>query len=249
MKAIVLAGGFAKRLWPLTKEQAKPLIDIGGKPVINYLIEKLLKLKEIDKIFISTNKKFEQDFIRWKEKYNFNIKLVVEESRCEEEKLGAIGSINFLINKENINDDIIIVNGDNLFDEKFDFSDVINFFKEKNAPIVCGFDVKTKERARLFGTIIFDKNKKVIDFIEKPEKPKTTFISMGCYLFPKNYLNLFSIYLNEGNSKDAPGFFLQWLYKRYSLFVYPYNGDWFDIGDFNSLDAAREFIKKKNKLA
>ena len=105
MKAIVLAGGFAKRLWPMTKENAKPLIDVGGKPVINYIIEELLKLKKrkvIDEIFVSTNKKFEPDFQEWLEKYKFGIKLVIEETTHEGEKLGAIGGIQFLIEKEGI---------------------------------------------------------------------------------------------------------------------------------------------------
>jgi len=248
MKAIVLAGGFAKRLWPLTHEHAKPLIDVGERPVINYIIERLLKLKDnglVDKIFVSTNKKFERDFNKWLERYNFDVKLVVEGTNHEGEKLGALGGINFLINKEGIDDDIIIVNGDNLFDRDFDFASAIKFFRTKNRPVVCGFDVMTKERAMLFGTIIFDENKKIIDFIEKPEDPKTTLISMGLYLFKKGTIKILQQYLAEGNSPDKPGEFLQWLHKRHDVFVFPFNGRWFDIGDHATLEAAREYAKKK----
>lgn len=248
MKAIVLAGGFAKRLWPLTHEQAKPLIDIGGKPVINYIIERLIKLKNerrIDEIFVSINSKFEQDFIKWKERYGFDVKIVVEKTTHEDEKLGAIGGINFLINREHLDDKVLIVNGDNLFDDKFNFSDALNFFHQKLGPVVCGFDVKTKERAKLFGTIIFDVNDKIIDFVEKPEHPQTTLISMGLYIFKKETLELLKKYIADGNSKDKPGEFIQWLYKRCDVFVYPYIGNWFDIGDHDTLNAAREF-KEKN---
>lgn len=249
MKAIVLAGGFAKRLWPLTHEQAKPLIDVGGVPVINYIIQKLETLKNdgiIDEIFVSVNSKFEDDFKKWMEKYGFVINLIVENTMHEGEKLGAIGGIEFLINKTGLNEDVLIVNADNLFGDSFRFSDAINFFIEKQCPVICGYDVKTKERARIFGVILSDENNKIIDFIEKPEDPKSTLISMGFYLFKKSTLELMKKYVAEGNPRDKPGEFIQWLYKRDDVFVFPYDGDWFDIGDHETLNRAREFVKNRH---
>jgi glucose-1-phosphate thymidylyltransferase len=249
MKAIVMAGGFAKRLWPLTREHAKPLISVGGRPVINYIVTELLKLKaagEISEIIVSINAKFENDFKKWLDKYKFDIKLIVEPCCSEDEKLGAVGAINFIINKENIEEDLLVVNGDNLFDfHAFKFVDVIKFFREKGGPIVCGYDVLTKERAKFYGTIIYDQNNKVTDFIEKPEDPKTTLISTGCYLFKKDTLGILKKYIADGNPKDKPGEFLQWLHKRYDLFVFPFRGTWFDIGDHESLIRADEFARKE----
>ena len=150
MKAIILAGGFAKRLWPMTKENAKPLIDVGGEPVINHVVREMQKLKKkgvIDQIFVSTNKKFEQDFIKWLENYGFDIKLVIEESMHEKEKLGAIGGINFVLAKEKIDDDCIIIAGDNLFG--FDLDDFFAFYEEKKSPIVAFFYVKDIEKEKL----------------------------------------------------------------------------------------------------
>jgi glucose-1-phosphate thymidylyltransferase len=249
MKAIVMAGGFAKRLWPLTHEHAKPLIKIGGKPVINYTIIELQKLKQsgmINEIIVSTNAKFEQDFKKWSDANGFDVNIIVEPSSTEEEKLGAIGAMNFIINKANISDDVLILNGDNLFDFRhFKFSDVINFFKEKNKNVLCAFDVITKEKAKMYGNVSVDNDNKIIDFQEKPEHPKSSLISMGCYVFKKESLSLFDEYLKAGNKKDAQGFFVQWLYKKDDVFAYPFKGAWFDIGDHESLIRADEFARKE----
>lgn len=248
MKAIVLAGGFAKRLWPMTKENAKPLIHVGGKPVINHIIEELLKLKRrkvIDEIFVSTNKKFEPDFQEWLEKYKFGVNLIVEETRHEGEKLGAIGGIQFLIDKEGLDDDVIVIGGDNVFDDKFKFSKAIKFFREKGGPVLCGFDVQSQTRAKLYGIFVFDENNKITDFEEKPEEPKSTIASMACYIYTKETVKLIRKYLDEGNSPDMPGQFHQWLIKKQDTFMFPTGGVWFDIGDFGSLKAARDYKRKK----
>ena len=149
MKAIVLAGGFAKRLWPLTLNKAKPLLDMGGKPIINYTIEKLEKIDEIDEIFVSTNAKFEQVFEKWLEKYKFKkVKVVIEETHSEEEKLGAIGGINFVLEKEKIADDCLIIAGDNILG--FDVADFLDFYNSKKSPVIALFDVNDIEKVLTF---------------------------------------------------------------------------------------------------
>jgi len=242
MKAIVLAGGFAKRLWPLTLDKAKPLLEVGGKPIINYIIEKLEGMDEIDKIFISTNAKFELGFKQWLKKYEFKkIKIVVEETRSEEEKLGAIAGINFVLEREKIDDDCIIIAGDNLFG--FILDDFLGFYKEKKSPVVAFFDVKDFEKAKLYGIAELDENNKIKGFLEKPEKPPSTLASTCCYIFPKDTVRLFPEYLKEGGSKDAPGFFLQWLIRKEEIFAYVFSNYWFDIGSFESLEEARKFMQ------
>jgi len=243
MKAIVLVGGFAKRLWPLTLNKAKPLLEVGGKPIINYIIEKLEEVDEIDKIFVSTNARFEPGFKQWLKRYKFKkIKIVVEETKSEEEKLGAIGGINFVLEKEKIDDDCIIIAGDNLFG--FGLDDFIEFYKEKKSPVVAFFDIKDLEKAKIYGIAKVDENNKIIEFIEKPENPPTTLASAVVYLFPKKFLKLFPEYLKEDNPKDAPGFFLQWLTKKEKIFAYIFSNYWFDIGSFESLEEARDFMGK-----
>ncbi len=241
MECIVLCGGFAKRLWPLTLETPKPLIEIAGKPIINYTMEKLGKLGEIDRIVISTNAKFEQPFIEWKEKYGYDARLVVENSTKEKEKFGAIAGIDFAIKKEKISEDCMIIAGDNLFG--FGLGNFIDFYKEKSSPVMAVFDVKSTERAKLYGVVRVDSENKIIDFEEKPQNPKSTLASTACYIFPKETLALFGQYLSEGNLKDAPGFFLQWLHKKRDLYAFIFSEYWFDIGDFNSLEHAKKFMQ------
>lgn len=242
MIAIVLAGGYAKRLWPLTLKKAKPLLEVGGKPIINHIIEKLENTDEVDQIIVSTNAKFEDGFNDWLKKYNLKkIKIIIEETHSEEEKLGAIGGINFVLEKEKIDDDCLIIAGDNIIG--FEISDFLEFYQQKQSPVIALFDVKGYEKAKLYGIVEIDDNDKVIDFVEKPKQPKSTLASMCCYVFPRNTLKLFKEYMKSDNSKDAPGFFLQWLIKKTEVFAFVFSNYWFDIGSFESLDEAKEFMK------
>jgi len=246
MKCILLCGGYATRLLPLTKDKAKPLLEVDGKHIIDYTLEKLVVINEIDEIIISTNTKFEDGFKEWLSKKNIekNIKLVIEETTEEEDKLGAIGGINFVLDQEKIDEDVIIIAGDNVFG--FDIRAFIEFYKEKKSAIMAAFDVQNIEKAKLYGIVKIDENHKITNFEEKPSNPKSTLASTACYIYPKETLSLFKQYLNEGNSKDEPGFFLEWLYKKQDIFAFVFSNYWFDIGDFASLKEAEEFMNSEN---
>ncbi len=244
MKAIVLAGGYAKRLFPLTENRSKALIDVGGKPVIEYIVEKLDKIEDVDEIIISTNARFESDFKQWLAGLGTkkSVKLVVENSMKEGEKLGAIGGINHTIQSCDINEDCLIISGDNVFD--FELTDFINAYKEKKTVLNAVFDVGDREKAKQLGVVTLQGDR-ITKFIEKPTDPPTTLVSTGSYVFPKGTLPLFSQYLDEGNNKDAPGFFLQWLHQKEIVSGFSFSTNWFDIGSQDSLDAARKFLEKR----
>lgn len=243
MKAIVLAGGFAKRLWPLTKNIPKPLLDIGGKPIIDYIIKQLISIKSIETIYVSTNKKFKNHFFSWlKTMDNNNIEIVVEPTYKEEEKFGAVKGIYFVLQEKQIYDDILIVAGDNIFE--FKLLELINFFKTKKAPVIALYDLKDIELAKQMGVVEIDNTSKIIDFVEKPEKPKSTLIAICCYVFPKDIVNIISKYINENNNPDSPGYFIAWLVKKTPCFGYKISGKWFDIGTPESLKKARKYFSK-----
>ncbi len=244
MKAIILAGGYAKRLWPLTENMSKALIEICGKPVIEHIVEKIDKIDDIDEIIISTNVRFKNDFEQWLAGLYTKtpVKLVIEKSLHEGEKLGAIGGINYTIQECRIGDDCLIISGDNVFD--FDLKDFIKAYKEKKTVLNAVFDVKDTEKAKHLGIVTLE-GERIAKFIEKPANPPTTLASTGAYVFPKETLPLFSKYLNEGNNKDAPGFFLQWLHQKETVSGFTFNSNWFDIGSSDSLQAARKFLEKK----
>jgi glucose-1-phosphate thymidylyltransferase len=244
MHALVLAGGFAKRLWPLTKDKPKPLLEVGGKPMIEHVIDKIEKVDEIDKIFISTNDKFDVVFNKWLKgfKSKKEIELIIEPTQSEGEKLGSIGGIEFFLQRERVKDDLLIVAGDNLFE--FDLKGMFDFYKKKKSPVIGLHDIKDFEQAKKLGTVEIDKNGKVVGFYEKSPNPKTTLASTLIYLLPKSALDLIPIYLKETNNPDTPGYFLIWLYKNHPLYGYIFPGEWHDIGSFEELKRVQEKYKR-----
>src|SRR3989338_214326 len=243
MKAIILAGGFAKRLWPLTKEQAKPLVDLNGRPIIHYIISSLDKSQEISEIIISTNEKFSDSFYKWLATQTFSkpIKIIAEPVMDEKNKLGAIGGLNFVFESQNISGDVFVIAGDNLTGVNIDA--MLNESKKTGDTVIGVYDIKNFAAAKKFGEVKIDSEKKIISFREKPEFPETTMISTGCYVFPKGIRNEIKQYLSELKNKDAPGHFIAWLAGKASVYAYVFDTYWFDIGDHETLEKAREFAK------
>lgn len=240
MKAIILAGGYAKRLWPLTKETPKPLLDIGGKEMITRIIEKIEKIEEIEEIAISTNEKFEGKFKKYvkSRKAKKPIKIVVEPTSNEGKKLGSIGGLNFLMDHLKIDDDVFIIGGDNIFE--FDLRNFFDYHIDQNASVIALKKIKDKELIKTFGVCALDKNKVMVEFYEKPEKPKSDLASTACYIFTYNDFMLIKRYIDEGNSPDAMGSFISWLIKKADVYGYVFEEDWYDIGSFEQLDEARK---------
>lgn len=245
MKAIVLAGGYATRLWPLTKNKAKPLLPIAEKPIINYVIEKIQKIDDIDEIIVSTNKKFGDDFKVWEEKNDFEKKITieVEPTKKEGEKFGALKGIDYLVNNFDINEDCLIVGGDNLF--SLSLMDVVSLFSEKQKPVLAAYDIGDKELAKQYGIVKIDDDKKIINFQEKPKTPESTLASTAIYVFRKKDLDSLHDYLKSGENKDSPGNFIQWLIEREEVYVFVWDGYWFDIGTKSQYREADEFMKEK----
>ena len=241
-----MAGGFAKRLWPLTKEYPKPLLKIKGKPIIEYVLDKVKQVEEIDKIYITTNAKFEHHFKNELGMHFANgVSLFVESARREEEKLGAIGALRFIIKSEKIKDDLLVIAGDNVFG--FDLKEFIDYYKRFKKPVVAFYDINDIEKVRgRYGVVILDKNNRVVNFQEKPLEPKSTFVSTGCYIFPKETLKLIDTYLADMNNPDAPGHFIAWLHKIEDVYGFVFNEHWFDIGTHESLKEAIRFFERFN---
>ncbi|MEM3403439.1 MAG: nucleotidyltransferase family protein [Nitrososphaeria archaeon] len=239
IKVIILAGGYAKRLWPLTLDRPKSLLTVSGKPIIDYIIEKLdaIGLKDVT---LSTNKKFESDFRRWLNRSGRdNIRLEVEESRSEKEKLGAIKALSILTS--GIQEDCMVIAGDNLFTS--DLKGFLEAFNELRSPIVGLYDIKRVDLAKNFATVIIDDSNRIVSFVEKPERPETTLIGACLYILPNRILPRLREYLNGHLDKDAPGRFIEWLSKREPVYGYVLGGKWWDIGTTKSYKEACEFFK------
>lgn len=248
MKALILAAGYAVRLYPLTKVYPKPLLPVGGKPIIEYIIDKLEKIKGLNEVIIVTNTKFFPVFEKWARNLGSQkpITLIDDLTKNNKEKRGAIGDIEFVISKKRIKDDLLVIGGDNIFDASL--KEFISFAKRKKPGSTIGiYNVKSKSRAKKFGVVTLNHNKKIIEFQEKPKRPHSTFIAMCLYYFPKNKLHLIKEYLAKPNSKvDEVGFYIDWLRKKDLLYGFVFGGVWYDVGQIDFYkDANKKFMKHR----
>jgi len=243
VKALVLCAGYATRLYPLTKDRPKHLLPIADKPMLEYVIAKLEDIKEINEIFIITNSRFFPQFQEWNKKLKLkrNVKIIDDGTTSDETKLGAIGDVKFVIEKEHIGDDLLVLAGDNLF--QLNLVEFIRFFK-KNGISIAVYDVKSKDLVSKYSEVKLDDEKRVISFIEKPSQPETTLAAICMYLFPKEKLNLINKYIEKGNNPDQPGRYIQWLYKRESVYGFVFSDNWYDIGDINQYNEANMEYKE-----
>ncbi len=246
MKCIILCAGYATRLYPLTEKFPKALLEIKeGKPLLNYTIEAINKVKEIDEIFLVTNECFYDCFQKWQINLNNSkpITIINDHTTNNDDRLGAIGDIQYTINYKNILDDIMIVLGDNLFD--FDLKSFVEFYQCKKSPIVGGQYEDDKNLLTRLGVIETNNNCEIVHFEEKPANPKGNIKSLGLYLYPKEVIAILKQYLEEGNKPDAPGYFLSYLYQKEPVYVFPFEGNWFDVGTHEALKEVRELYRNK----
>jgi len=242
MKALILAAGYATRLYPLTKKYPKPLLEIKGRPIIDYIIDKLGKVSSINEIYIVTNSKFISDFRKWAKKVNSPKKIILVDdlTKNDRNRLGAIGDINFVVKKKKIREDLLVVGGDNLFSGSLQgFLDAAG--KNIAATGIGLYRLKRKIDARHYGVVRLDKSKRVISFKEKPKHPESNLVAMCLYYIAKDYLHLIDAYMQDEKRKaDATGSYIAWLKDKVDVYGYVFSGSWFDIGDYKYLNAAKE---------
>ncbi|WP_256391871.1 sugar phosphate nucleotidyltransferase [Natronoarchaeum rubrum] len=228
MKAIVLAGGYATRLWPITKNRPKMFLPIGDTTVIDRIFADLEDDDRISEVFVSTNERFAEDFREHLAESRFEKPtLTIEETVAEDEKFGVVGALAQLVDRENVEEDTVVIAGDNLI--SFDVSEFIDFFESKGSPSLAAYDVGSREKAKSYGLVDLDGDE-VVEFQEKPDDPNSTLVSIACYGFPADALGLLEEYLESGNNPDEPGWFIQWLQDRSSVYAFTFEEAWFDIG-------------------
>jgi len=245
VKAVILCAGYATRLYPLTLDCPKPLLLVGGRPLLDYILETLEEIPEIREVMVVTNAKFKEKFVAWQKKGAFSkaITILNDPSTNNENRLGAIQDLDLAITQGKIDDDILVIAGDNLF--HFSIRDFVNSAK-KNGPqiTVACVDIESREQAQKYGVLQLDPKGRVVDFLEKPEDPPSTLVSMGLYFFPRVKLSRIKEYLKNRENPDAPGFFIRWLLDREALYGYSFKGIWYDIGDLKSYDSANKLLQE-----
>lgn len=247
MKSIVLAAGYATRLYPLTLDRPKALLDVAGSPIIDYILREIRTIPEIDEVYVVTNDKFYGHFARWENgvKNLWNVKIINDGTTGEDNRRGAIGDVKFVADETRLSDDTLIIAGDNLF--TFKLLDYYNFYRQKNADCVCAKNVTDINALKQLATAVTDGDGKITHFAEKPERPRSTLAVFASYMYSAQTIELIGEYLKEGNPKDAPGYFVEWLYKRKDVYAYTINGECYDVGDKKMYDYVNEAFRARQR--
>jgi len=240
VKAIILCAGYATRLGELGEKCAKPLLEIGGMPLIEYIMEKINEIEEVDDIIVVSNNKFYDDFVEWREDYgHVRVKILNDGSTGLENARGALRDLEYALDEEHIDDDVLVLAGDNLIE--FSLLGFYDRFKEKDENLIAVYDIEDIEKVRnRYGVVVLGSDNRILEFQEKPSEPKSSMKSFLCYLFKPGFRVLLNEYLHGGNS-DATGFFMEGFCKDSEIYGYDIgNGNVFDIGNLEGLSIVRK---------
>jgi glucose-1-phosphate thymidylyltransferase len=237
VKALILAAGYATRLSPLTDDFPKGLLPIGGRPIVDWIVDNV-RAAGIEDVSLITNARFAAQFEDWAD----GVRIIDDGTDSNENRLGAIGDIRFAA----LDDDALVIAGDNLFD--YSLADLIAFWREKGGSAVAVHDVGDRELAKKYGIVDVAEDDRIVSFVEKPDDPPSTLAATATYLYARPHLSLIETYLAEGNNPDQPGNLVAWLHRREPVYAYRFAGGWYDIGDHEQLLEADNRLRSRQGL-
>lgn len=245
MKVLILAAGYGTRLYPVVRDTPKPLLDIAGKSLVGYLMDKIRGIDGLSEVILVTNDKFYGMFRLWaKQNADFPAPITVinDGTRSPEDRLGSVGDIAYVLNNHEIDDDLFVLGGDNLFDYPLDAFAV--FARQKAPAVTIGlYDIQSLKEASLFGVVDLGDEGKILRFEEKPAQPKSSLIAMCSYYFPRASLGLVNDYIHETGQTDKAGDYIHWLVEKGTVYGFQFKGAWYDIGSLQALKEAQEKFK------
>lgn len=239
MKVIVLAAGFATRMYPLTRDRAKPLLDVAGKPVLTRLLDRVLTQEAVDEVLVVTNHRFFEQFERWSESYEARVPVrVLDDGTLDDAgKRGAIADLAFALESiDDLDADLLVVAGDNLID--FDLQPHADRFAELGRPLCLVREIEGVVPPGRYSEVTLD-GTRVVTCREKPAEVRSNLSAICLYFLPAFVRPLLTEYLDSESEHDAPGHFLAWLHDREPLSASRIDGGWHDIGDLETLERAR----------
>ncbi len=240
MEILILAAGYGTRLYPITLDIPKALLQIGGKYLLDFLVNKAKPIGN-SHITVVTNEKFYGRFLDWSKQYSDSpIDILNDQTQREEDRLGSIGDIEFAIKDRGIQTDCLVLGSDNIF--SWDLKEFVDFAQKKNKPVVGLYDVSLINEAKRFGIASLDSRSRIIDFKEKPEQPESTLAGTCIYYFPADSLSLFNEYSRERKDKDTTGQYISWLCKANEVYGYTFDGKWLDVGTKEALEKAKDIF-------
>ncbi len=242
MKAIILAAGYATRLYPLTKNMPKALLEIAGRPMLDWFTENIVATGRVDGAVIVSNHRYFEYFCAWAEGArrrwpNFPIEVLDDGTRGEDERLGAVGDIRFALEKAAIDEDVMVAASDNFI--TFSLDGMLDEFQRHGRDTLLACHMADEEGRRSMAIATLDGEGRVVRLAEKPERPETDIAVYAIYCYRRDTLPLIGRFLDEGNNGDSPGRFPAWLYSRREMRVWFFPGECIDIGTPANLDAVR----------
>lgn len=243
MKCLVLAAGYATRLYPLTENFPKPLLDINGKSILDWLLEDVDANINIDEYIIVSNHKFMKCFEEWSQKCNLKhpIQIIDDGSTENGNRLGAVKDIMFAIEKLHIDDDLMVLAGDNVLD--FSLKGFADFFKDKSGTCVMRYFENDLSKLQRTGVAVIDENARIVSMEEKPQEPKSNWAVPPFYIYKKEDLKAIRLGIEQGCNTDAPGSFISWLCGQCDVYAYEMPGARYDIGNLESYEMVKKVYK------
>jgi glucose-1-phosphate thymidylyltransferase len=251
VKALVLAAGYATRLRPLTDTWAKELLPVGGRPILDWILDAIAEVSAVDEVHVVTNARKAPAFRAWADRRDDHVQIHDDGTSTNDERLGAVGDLRFVIEAAGIDDDMLVIAGDNLFD--FSLSEFVAFWEGKRggggaASAVALRDVGTLDLARRYGVVALDDAARMTEFVEKPENPASTLAATASYLYDRRHVALVAEYLDAGNPHDQPGRFAAWLQAREPVYGWVFFEPWYDIGDEAQLLIADNHLRARSGM-
>jgi len=237
MTCVILAAGYATRMYPLTRDMPKSLLEVAGKTILDYILENLGRAPEIRRLILVSNARFFGSFSAWAKNrtFPFPLHILDDGSTDNDNRLGAVADLAFAVEEAEIRENLLVLAGDNLFD--FEIRDFIAFFQTRKADCITTHRLEDPELLRRTGVIEIGPDQRVLAFQEKPREPRSPWAAPPFYVYRRDTLSLIRPYLDQGGNPDAPGHFVPWLLERKPVYAFPFTGTRYDIG---SLESYRE---------
>lgn len=243
MKAIILAAGYATRLYPLTLHVPKALLPIADKPILDYIVEELVSIPVMKEILVVSNHRFADQFDAWKKtaSYPVPVSIINDGTTSDQNKLGAIGDIQLVLSKVPVEEDLFVIAGDTFF--TFPLLDFYRYYEAIRKDCFLVKTISDTEQLRRMGVVEINQIQQVIGFEEKPQNPKSDKASFAGYIYRQDTLPLFRVYLEQGRNPDAPGHFPAWLHTLKEVYAYPFEGECYDIGTPESYQEVNDLFR------
>ena len=241
MKCLILAAGYATRLYPLTENFPKPLLKIGEKTILDWLLEDIHTAGMVNSYIVISNHKFAHHFQSWAAQHTLPITVLDDGTSTNETRLGAVKDIQFAIDTLQLDDDLLIIAGDNVLD--FSLTKFIAYAKNKGTSCIMRYYEPSIEKLRKSGVAQVDDNDLIVSMEEKPANPKAHWCTPPFYFYTRQDVKLVKVGIENGCGTDAPGSFMAWLAMQTPIYAMEMPGSRYDIGNLESYETVKKNYK------